>query len=401
MELSFSSIYNNVSLINSATTPEIRLLQVALRDADAPLPVGSPVPTSTLSGWTLASPHTVRSFSAICYLTAREISERVKCKSGLPCHFGLIETCEGATDIQSWMSAEAREQARTSCWAMPGQPPPAALPPIVIGKHGGPSQLYNAMIAPLAGYTLAAILWDQGEDNVPYCSTHQYDCLYKTMMTDWRAKWKQSASSLPVTSVQLGGFIRESKVANIRLAQSDSLPAALGFWSNHSTTRIALPNSALAASYDLCSPQPGTEATPGRPGYSCWVHAWVLHLTQTLAIDCTSHSYAYSGHNFVFRINTTSGKRHSRAHRLCRGVGLVSCGLARTKHDVVQTYVMSQYDDGDVMSSTGGGPLAGACAQQVRGVSARGTATLAADGPAAAPSAVACARGPGFVLVLH
>ena len=86
----------------------------------------------------------------------------------------------------------------------------------------------------------------------------------------------------------------------------------------------------------------------------------------------------------------------------CAGAWVLSrVVLARTKHDVVQTYVMSQYDDGDAMSSTGGVPLAGACAQQVRGVAARGTATLAADGPAAAPSAVACARGPGFVLVLH
>ena len=270
MELSFPDIYDNETLINSATTPEIRLLQVKLSDAAAPLPVGAPVPT--VSNWTLASPRTVKTFSAICYLTARAISDRIMCEAGA-CYFGLIETCEGATDIQSWMSAESREEARTSCWAMPGQAPPPQLPPIAIGKHGGPAQLYNAMIAPLAGYTLAGIWWDQGEDNDPYCSAHQYDCLYQTMMTDWRAKWNQSASSLPVTSVQLCGFNRGMKVANIRLAQSDSLPTAQAYWSNHSKTRIALPNSAVAASYDLCSPEPGKEQTPGQPGYACWVHA--------------------------------------------------------------------------------------------------------------------------------
>ena len=267
MELSFPDIYDNVSLINSANTPEIRLFQVKLREEAAPLPVGTPVPT--LSNWTLASPNTVKPFSAICYLTAKAISERIMCEAG-PCYFGLIETCEGATDIQSWMSAEAREHARTTCWALPGQPTPAALPPIAIGKHGGPSQLYNGMISPLAGYTLSSILWDQGEDNVPYCSVHQYDCLYQAMMTDWRDRWNQSASNLPITSVQLGGFIRESKVANIRLAQTDSLPKSENFWSNNSATRVPLPNSAVAASYDLCSPQPGKEATPG---YACWVHA--------------------------------------------------------------------------------------------------------------------------------
>ena len=45
MALSFPDIYDNVSLIASATTPEIRLLQVKLKDADTPLPVGSAVPT--------------------------------------------------------------------------------------------------------------------------------------------------------------------------------------------------------------------------------------------------------------------------------------------------------------------------------------------------------------------
>ena len=93
------------------------------------------------------------------------------------------------------------------------------------------------------------------------------------MLASWRKEWKQTDINLPVTFVQLGGFIRESKVANIRLAQTDSLPAAENWFSNHTRTRIPTPNSAVAASYDLCSPQPGHETIPGRPGYSCWVHA--------------------------------------------------------------------------------------------------------------------------------
>jgi hypothetical protein len=38
-------------------------------------------------------------------------------------------------------------------------------------------------------------------------------------------------------------------------------------------TRISTPNSAVAPSYDLCSPQPGKEADPAKSGYACWVHA--------------------------------------------------------------------------------------------------------------------------------
>ena len=41
------------------------------------------------------------------------------------------------------------------------------------------------MVAPLAPYTLAAILWDQGENNV-YNTRAQYACLYASMIADWR-----------------------------------------------------------------------------------------------------------------------------------------------------------------------------------------------------------------------
>ena len=95
------------------------------------------------------------------------------------------------------------------------------------------------------------------------------------MLASWRELWNQTAASLPVTFVQIGGYYAGNTggVPGIRLAQTDTLPAGEGWYSNHSTTRIPTPNSAVAASYDLCSPQPGTPQLPGEPGYKCWIHA--------------------------------------------------------------------------------------------------------------------------------
>ena len=186
MQLTMHPIYDNVSLIANATTPEIRLFQVPIHTSLFPLPVGTPIG----SNWTTASPRSVARFSALCYLTAREISSRVACNGG-PCRFGLIQSCLGSTDVQSWMSSQAREKARTGCWAEKGQAPPDKLPPSAshapIGNTSGvPSKaatlLFNGMIAPLAGYTLGGVLWDQGENNAHYCSTHQYNCLFSTML---------------------------------------------------------------------------------------------------------------------------------------------------------------------------------------------------------------------------
>ena len=163
MELNLHPIYNNDSIIAGANTPEIRLFQVPINVSVQPLPVGTPLGAN----WTMASPATVPGFSAICYLTAREISDRMMCEAGA-CHFGLIQSCLGSTDVQSWMSAEAREHARTSCWAEHGQPTPAVLPPSeshapkgnISGEPmGSASLLYNAMIAPLIGYQLSGVLW--------------------------------------------------------------------------------------------------------------------------------------------------------------------------------------------------------------------------------------------------
>jgi hypothetical protein len=138
VELNLKPVYNNNSIIANANHPAIRLFKVPIATSLQPLPVGTPLlmPASTSGtppvAWVPASPLTVPQWSAICYLTALELARRASCGVGGPaaCHYGLVQSCLGSTDVQSWMSSAAREDARTGCWAEgAGQPPPAVLPP--------------------------------------------------------------------------------------------------------------------------------------------------------------------------------------------------------------------------------------------------------------------------------
>ena len=77
----------------------------------------------------------------------------------------------------------------------------------------------------------------------------------------------------PIGWVQLGPYECGGNVSTIRQSQTDALPASEGWFSNHSITRLPIPLSGVAPTYDLCSPMPGHEQTPGNPGYNCWIHA--------------------------------------------------------------------------------------------------------------------------------
>ncbi|MCW3116190.1 MAG: hypothetical protein JWM28_272 [Chitinophagaceae bacterium] len=92
------------------------------------------------------------------------------------------------------------------------------------GPNAVPSQLYNAMIAPMIQYAIKGGIWYQGESN-----THEafkYRTLFANLIADWRSKWKDSFSFL---WVQLANFMQpvatpaESDWAELREAQNRTL----------------------------------------------------------------------------------------------------------------------------------------------------------------------------------
>ncbi len=96
------------------------------------------------------------------------------------------------------------------------------------GPNAFPSQLYNAMVAPIISYPIKGVIWYQGESNA--WEAYRYRKLFPEMINDWRAKWGQQ---LPFFWVQLANFMAqdtvpsESEWAELREAQTRtlSLPA--------------------------------------------------------------------------------------------------------------------------------------------------------------------------------
>ena len=124
------------------------------------------------------------------------------------------------------------------------------------------------MVAPLVPLAASALLWDQGENNAHYCSRAQYACLFRSMVQGWRTAFRRAdpASLLPVAAVQLGGYAGGDNVSTIRFAQSDSLPAAAAAAISNVSGR-AVAAAALAPTYDLGSPQPGSTDP-----HAHWIH---------------------------------------------------------------------------------------------------------------------------------
>ncbi len=92
------------------------------------------------------------------------------------------------------------------------------------GPNAFPSQLYNAMIAPLIQFGIKGMIWYQGEANAS--KALEYQRLFPSLIKDWRNKW---GYEFPFFWVQLANFLpavnqpKESEWAELREAQNKTL----------------------------------------------------------------------------------------------------------------------------------------------------------------------------------
>ncbi len=229
--------------IAGATYPKIRLFTVERRVAETP--------QDDCSGkWVECSPETVGDFTAVGYFFGRHLHEELKQP------IGLIHTSWGGTPAESWTSqarleenpnfepilarykqavaeypqaivkykeALAKWEQAAATAKTEGKPAPGGRPnpPMGPGHYQSPMGLYNAMIAPLLGYTVAGAIWYQGESNAG--RAYQYRELFPTMIKCWWDDWDQG--DFPFLFVQLANFMEvkdtpgESAWAELREAQ--------------------------------------------------------------------------------------------------------------------------------------------------------------------------------------
>jgi sialate O-acetylesterase len=193
-------------VVATSSHPDIRLIDVPNLAASAPR-------KDFRGRWLPASPATIAGFPSVGYFFAL----RVQRETGVP--IGLIEADWGGTAIEPWIPADgyarspqlAAEYRQLQQWqrrwadeqADYGVPRAAHPLPLPVADNQLPTVLYNAMIAPLAGYGIRGALWYQGEQNVTDQTIGYYHDL-KALIDGWRRAWGQG--DFPFIIAQIAPF---------------------------------------------------------------------------------------------------------------------------------------------------------------------------------------------------
>jgi sialate O-acetylesterase len=197
----------------------------------------SPKPKTDLGaghGWHPCSPESMKNvrFSAAGYFFGREIHKEMK----VP--VGLIEASWGGSRIEPFIPAAGFESI----------PSLAALAQTELNKkkpEATPTVLYNAMLAPIAGYALRGTLWYQGESNCGDKNNETYADLMAALVGGWRKAWGQG--DFPLYFVQLVPYRYTVKPPTPR----ESVEVLPRFWAIQSRAARRIPNTGVIVTTDL------------------------------------------------------------------------------------------------------------------------------------------------------
>jgi len=259
--------------IAAANYESIRLFYVP--DAD------STEPQFTMNAqWRACSPKTVGGFSAAAYYFGRELHKQL----GVP--IGLIDSSRGYSPAEAWLPEELlasnpitkpimdrqatlkpryeelekqyatdlaawKEERRAATQPAAGESvdKPAATQPLRprprrvwgVDRRLRPAGCYNAMLYPLAPYSIAGVVWYQGESNAT--RAEQYRTLLPMLIDHWRKLFAQP--DMPFGIVQLTDHVNKENA--IDSAWAELRDAQL-------TTVRSVPHTGLAVTNDVGEP---------------------------------------------------------------------------------------------------------------------------------------------------
>jgi sialate O-acetylesterase len=210
---------NGPQEIAAANHPNLRLLHIPNKASMYPL-------DDEPATWTVCTPDTAKTFSAVAYFFGREIAE----KEHVP--VGLIDSTWGGTPAEAWVSmdglaADASLMPVFATWAHIADSQ-QDVPAMYANEHRedeaakqagkplpihpwhpnldswAPGGLFNAMIAPATPMTIKGVIWYQGETNSGLSRAQQYYRIFPTLITDWRREWREG--TFPFLFVQISSF---------------------------------------------------------------------------------------------------------------------------------------------------------------------------------------------------
>ncbi|MDO4336446.1 MAG: sialate O-acetylesterase [Bacteroidales bacterium] len=139
--------------------------------------------------WKKSLPENAGEFSALAYFFARSLTDL------LDVPVGIINCAYGGSKVEGWIPKEILDTYPE--WNMDKEEKDSTL-----GDYERIGVMYNAMLKPLAGYTVKGFLWNQGESNVGRHDT--YPAHQRDMVAHWRELWQQG--DLPFYYVELPGW---------------------------------------------------------------------------------------------------------------------------------------------------------------------------------------------------
>lgn len=142
-------------------------------------------------GWVTLTKDNARDFSAIGYYASQELAKQGH-------KIGLIACYQGASVIQSWLKKEVAEREEFQVKDK-------------FGDHewfpvwNGDGVLYDFMLSKIIPYSLAYVLWYQGESNASINEAKLYLKFLDALTSSWREDFKDE--NLPFIVVQLADYI--------------------------------------------------------------------------------------------------------------------------------------------------------------------------------------------------
>jgi sialate O-acetylesterase len=159
--------------------------------------------------WVVCDSTTVNSFSAIGYFFGSNLQSILK----VP--VGLINSSWGGTSIQPWMPRTAFENETQR--KLENHPGTSFVPQ-------GTSVIYNAMIHPLAPFSLSGVLWYQGETNsLSMKEAKMYGKWLKGLIQSWRSVFETDFPFYYVQIAPFDGYYPKDASAYLREQQERTL----------------------------------------------------------------------------------------------------------------------------------------------------------------------------------
>lgn len=142
--------------------------------------------------WVSCNEETLRRFSAAGYFFGKKLHTELN----VP--IGLIQSAWSGTPVELWEPAEVIDSD-------PVMKEAATKIRDVTYRPNKPALIYNAMIYPISNYTIAGVIWYQGEGNT--ARAHAYEKMFTGMIGAWR---KQFGSEFPFYYVQIAPYTYEN-----------------------------------------------------------------------------------------------------------------------------------------------------------------------------------------------